>query len=42
MEQRFQAQNRTITKQYGPKIEAILSGLLLIAGSAFVMVAGLV
>lgn len=42
MEQRFQAQNRTITKQYGPKVEAILSGLLVISGSALLLIANLV
>lgn len=42
MEQRFQAQNRTITKQYGPKVEAILSGVLLLAGSAFLIMTSLV
>ncbi len=42
MEQRFQAQNRTITKQYGPKVEAILSGLLVVGGSALLLIANLV
>ncbi len=42
MEQRFQAQNRTITKQYGPKIEAILSGLLVVAGSALLIMTSLI
>lgn len=42
MEQRFQAQNRTITKQYGPKVEAILSGLLIICGSALLLIANIV
>lgn len=42
MEQRFQAQHRTITKQYGPKVEAILSGLLLAVGSALLVVANII
>ena len=42
MEQRYQAQHRTITKQYGPKVEAILSGLLVVAGSAILIVTSLV
>lgn len=42
MEQRYQAQNRTITKQYGPKVEAILSGLLVVAGSALLIMSALV
>lgn len=33
MEQRFIEQNKTITKQYGPKVEAVLSGVLLFAGA---------
>jgi len=28
MEQRFQEETRTETKQYGPKVEAVLSGVL--------------
>lgn len=42
MEQRYQSQHRTITKQYGPKVEAILSGLLLVASSAILVIANLV
>lgn len=42
MEQRYKAQTRTITKQYGPKVEAILSGLLLVAGSALLMLSNIV
>lgn len=42
MEQRYKAQTRTISKQYGPKVEAILSGLLLAATSVALIVANLV
>lgn len=42
MEQRFQAQNRTITKQYGPKVEAILSGLLFIGGGVMLLIASII
>lgn len=42
MEQRYKSQTRTITKQYGPKVEAILSGLLLVAGSALLMLSNIV
>ena len=42
MEQRFQAQYSTITKQYGPKVEAILSGLLMVAGAVFLAVVNFV
>lgn len=42
MEQRYLAQTRTITKQYGPKIEAILSGLLLMAGGVILAVVNII
>ncbi len=42
MEQRYQAQHRTITKQYGPKVEAILSGLILSATSALLLIVNII
>jgi len=34
MEQRYQEEARTETKQYGPKVEAVLSGVLVAASLA--------
>lgn len=42
MEQRYQEQMRTESKQYGPKVEAVLSGILVAVGIAVFVVYSIV
>lgn len=42
MEQRFLEQNRTVSKQYGPKVEAVLSGVFIAAVTALLVVSSIV
>lgn len=39
MEQRFQDETHTETKQYGPKVEAFISGVLAVATAPLVIFA---
>lgn len=42
MEQRYLESNRTITKQYGPKVEAVMSGLIVVVCCALLLFVTLV
>jgi len=42
MEQRYLEQTRTMSKQYGPKVEAVLSGIFIAAVAALLVFSSIV